>query len=390
MNKIIVFLFVSTLISCNSLSELYLVKADNKWGYINRKGKLVIEPVYENCCYQRYEDSCCSRIIWPEALGVVKQNGKYGAINVNGELKLKCNYDFLDQYHNSLLIARSGNKYGILNENNDTIFPFIFDNQFISCNSETGQGQINGKYYLLDFETKTQKETGFDKISYFVEGLAAVKKGENYGFINEEGSMVIDAKYQNVWPFNQGLAAVKQNYQWGFIDTTRKFVIKPQFDETEGFDLFSGKYAIVVKNKKYGIIDREGNYLIIPKYDYLYFEDENVLLAIISENQKQKRGLINLNEKWLYEPEYENFDYFDGYIKFEKDEKFGLLKLNTNKIVIPPVFEEIAFRSKGLTLLFYYSDTTNKMHHAYINKKGRVIWSEEGFDVKRVIKQYSD
>ncbi len=390
MNRIILFLFVSTLISCNSLSELYMVKANNKWGYINRKGEMVIEPIYENCCYHRYEDSCCSRIIWPDALGVVKQNGKYGAINANGDLKLKCNYDFLDQYHNSLLIARSGNKYGILDKNSDTIFPFIFDNQFISCNSKTGQGQINGKYYLLDFENKTKKETNFDKISYFVEGLAAVKKGENFGYINQMGNLVIDVIYQNVWPFNKGLAAVKQNYQWGFIDTTGKFVIEPQFDETEGFDLFSGKYAIVIKNKKYGIINRKGNYLIKPIYDYLYFEDENVLLASISENQKQKRGLINIKEKWLYTPEYENFDYFDGYLKFEKDGKFGLLKLNTNKIVIALAFEEIAFRPKGLTLLFYYSEATNKMYHTYVNKKGRVIWSEKGFNAKRVINQHSN
>ncbi len=390
MNKIIIFLFISLLFSCKPLSELYLVKVNDKWGYINRKGEMVIEPIYENCCYQRYEDSCCSRIIWPDALGIVKQGGKYGAINVNGNLKLECNYDFLDQYHNSLIIAKSGGNYGILSENGDTIFPFIFDNQFISCNNKTGQGQINKKYYLLDFKNKTKKETNFDKISYFVEGLAAVKKGENLGYINQKGELVIDAEYQTVWPYNKGLAAVKQNYQWGFIDTTGKFVIEPQFDETEGFDLFSGKYAIVVKNKKYGIINREGNYLINPKYDYLYFENENVLLAVISENQKQKKGLINLKEKWLYTSEYENFDYFDGYLKFEKDGTFGLLKLNTNKIVIPPVFEEIAFRSRGLTLLFYYSEITNKTQHAYVNKKGRVIWSEKGFDAKRAIKQYSN
>ncbi|NJO91423.1 MAG: WG repeat-containing protein [Chloroflexia bacterium] len=247
MSKLTVFLFVTIFFSCNSLSELYLVKVNNKWGYINRKGKMVIDPIYENCCYQRYEDSCCSRIIWPETLGVVKKNGKYGAINVNGKLKLECNHDFLDQYHNSLLIAKSGNKFGVLSENGDTVFAFIFDNQFISCNSKTGQGQINGRYYLLDFENKTKKETNFDKISYFVEGFAAVKKGENLGFINQNGELIIEAKYQNVWPYNKGLAAAKQNYQWGFIDTTGKFVIEPQFDETEGFDLLSGKYAIVVK-----------------------------------------------------------------------------------------------------------------------------------------------
>ena len=385
MNKILCLLLIIFLVSCHSISELYLIKEDSKWGYINRKGKLVIEPIYENCCYQRYEDSCCSRIIWPEALGIVKLNEKYGAIDVSGNIKIKFNYDFLDQYHNSLVIARSGNQFGVLSANGDTIFPFIFDNQFISCNNKVGHGQINGKYYLLNFNLKTKKETKFDKISYFVEGMAAVKKCEKYGFIAESGKMIIDAVYQNVWSFNKELAAVKQNYQWGFIDKTGKYVIKPQFDETEGFDLFTGEYAIVVKNKKYGIINRSGKYVVEPKYEYLYFEDKNVLLASIYENEQLKTGLINLKEEWLYRPENKRFDYFAGYIKFEKDGRFGLMKLRSRKVTIPPGFEEIAFRSKGLTMLTYYDKVKGNLNFAYVNKKGKVIWEEKGFDAKAML-----
>ncbi len=389
-NKCLIFIGFLLVLSCGSVSELYLVNIGDKWGYINKKGKLIVEPVFENCCYQRYEDTCCSRIIWPQSLGIVKQDGKYGAIDVNGSIKIKAGYDFLDQYHNSLVIARSGNKFGVLNQIGDTIFPFIFDNQFISCNNVIGQGQINGKYYLLNFKNKTKKETDYDKISYFVEGLAAVKIGDKYGFINESGKMVIDANFQNVWPFNRGVAAAKQNYQWGFIDTTGKFIIQPKFDETEGFDLFTGELAIVVKDKKYGVIDRKGSFKIEPKYSYLYFEDKDVLFASLYENNKQKSGLIDLHEKWFYNSEYENFDYLDGCLKFEKDGRFGLMKLSTRKMLIPAIFEEIAFRPKGLTLLTYYSKTNNKLQHAYVNKKGKAIWSEKGFDIEKLMKQYSD
>jgi len=384
-NNLIFILFVVSYYSCSSVSELYLVKENDKWGYIDKKGKLIIEPIYENCCYQRYEDSCCSRIIWPDALGIIKLKGKYGAINIDGDVKIKPNYDFLDQYHNSLVIAKSGQSFGVLNANGDTIFPFIFDNQFISCNNVVGQGQIEGKYYLLNFSNKTKAETNFDKISYFVEGLAAVIKDNKYGFVDESGEIKIDLKYQNVWPFNKGVAAVKLNYQWGFIDINDNFIIEPQFDETEGFDLFDRKYAIVEKNKKYGIINREGDYIVLPKYEYLYFEDKNVLSCSIYENKELKSGLINLNEKWLYQSKNGNFDYLAGYIKIEINGSFGLIKLKNGKVIIPPLFDEIAFRINGLSMLTYYDKNNGSKHFSYVNKKGKVIWSEKGVDIKNIM-----
>lgn len=388
MNKRLLFIIFPLLFSCQLTTELYLVKEGDKWGYINRKGRLIVAPVYENCCYERYEDSCCSRIIWPDALGIIKKDGKYGAINHAGETKIAPGYEFLDQYHNSLLIARSGNKYGVLNENCDTIFPFIFDNQFISCNNVWGQGQINGSFYLLNFGQKTKKKVPFDKVSYFVEGFAAVKKSGKFGFIDTLGNVVIDIVYQNVWPFNKGLAAVKQNYQWGFIDTSGKFVIPPQFDETEGFDLFSGEFAIVVKNGKYGVIDRQGHASIPPGYDYLFFEDKNILLASINKGGKQTIGLIDLNEKWLYISANKRFDYFNGYIKIERNNKFGLIKLKGDKIIVPPVFDEIAFRTKGLTLLTYCSESNGELQYAYVNKRGKMVWKEKGLDWQKLMEQH--
>ena len=58
--------------------------------------------------------------------------------------------------------------------------------------------------------------------------------------------------------FQEGLAAVKIGGKWGFIDKTDKYVINPQFDETYGFQ---GSLADVKVDNKRGYIDKTGRYV---------------------------------------------------------------------------------------------------------------------------------
>ena len=46
----------------------------------------------------------------------------------------------------------------------------------------------------------------------------------------ETGKLVILAQFDEAHSFSQGLAAVKVGSKWGFIDKSGKFVIQPQFD----------------------------------------------------------------------------------------------------------------------------------------------------------------
>ncbi|HDZ03444.1 hypothetical protein LCGC14_0266620 [marine sediment metagenome] len=90
-----------------------------------------------------------------------------------------------------------------------------------------------------------------DEIAPFSEGMAAVRKGSQWGFVNEAGKLVIEFRddiYVNPkadetkadilgvkYPkFNEGLCLIKNTVEdgvpvYGFIDKTGTVVIKPQF-----------------------------------------------------------------------------------------------------------------------------------------------------------------
>lgn len=54
----------------------------------------------------------------------------------------------------------------------------------------------------------------------FIDGLAAVKKDGKWGFVRKDGSFWIEPTYSEASYFTEGLAPVKTGLYWHFIDTT--------------------------------------------------------------------------------------------------------------------------------------------------------------------------
>ncbi|MGB3149766.1 MAG: WG repeat-containing protein [Maribacter sp.] len=104
---------------------------------------------------------------------------------------------------------------------------------------------------LLPFYVICQNIKNIDEISPFSEGLAAVRKGNQWGFINEEGSLVIDFRKDVHWDknadtsqsdvsgvrypmFKEGRCLITKKVEdgiplYGFMDTKGNTVIEPQF-----------------------------------------------------------------------------------------------------------------------------------------------------------------
>ena len=53
--------------------------------------------------------------------------------------------------------------------------------------------------------------------------------------MNKDADIVIEPKFELASLFSEGLAAVKSGGKWGFIDKSGKFAIEPRFDEVNRF-----------------------------------------------------------------------------------------------------------------------------------------------------------
>lgn len=103
----------------------------------------------------------------------------------------------------------------------------------------------------------------YDELGVFSEGLAAVRKGELWGYIDTEGKEVIPPRFEKAEIFSEGLAAVRKGKRWGYVDRKGHETIACRY----GYAMpFSEQMAAVVKNGKWGYVDRKGHEVIPCRY----------------------------------------------------------------------------------------------------------------------------
>jgi WG containing repeat len=93
-------------------------------------------------------------------------------------------------------------------------------------------------------------------------GLLPVQVKGKWGYIDREGQVRIQPRFDDAWDFSDGYAAVKVKDRWGFVDENGAMRITPRFDAV---DSFGGGIAAVSWNDLWGFIDRSGNFILDPQ-----------------------------------------------------------------------------------------------------------------------------
>lgn len=163
---------------------------------------------------------------------------------------------------------------------------------------------------FVPFLCFAQPIENIDFISPFNEDVAAIKKGNLWGFIDTNGTLIIDfrddlvsttfEKYDYpIFKNNRCLISQKKDgiAYFGYIDKTGKAAIEPQFLNATPFD---NNKAVVLKLEEEFI----GENTILDKkvISYKYFE------VVIDDQGKTKNYLdfngiaVALDKKFLYNP----------------------------------------------------------------------------------------
>jgi hypothetical protein len=142
-----------------------------------------------------------------------------------------------------------------------------------------------------------------------------------YGYADESGKFVIEARFEEALTFVEGVARVKQQGFWGLIDEKGNFRTPPRYTEIQPF-----RYGVAMvslardKQILYGLLDASGKEIIPPQYlhfnpDYSYQLFITALPA--SENQsvslrfgvinRQNQAIIPLNFKEIRHSRYRTF-----------------------------------------------------------------------------------
>jgi hypothetical protein len=115
---------------------------------------------------------------------------KYGAISTSGDTLLRADYDQIYKFNGKYFIVRKGNYSGIVDTNGKVIIPLKYGalTNIVDGRLFVGSG---GKYALADATNKLLTGYLYDNVWSFSEGIAKVKIGDYFGYINKSGITII-------------------------------------------------------------------------------------------------------------------------------------------------------------------------------------------------------
>lgn len=191
----------------------------NKWGYINRKGTLVIPAELER------------PLEFSEGLAALAVNGNMGYIDTSNKQAIAAQFDEAFPFSDGVAQATLAKKPVLIDKDGKVICPLPAVNS----------GSIHFSEGLSPFSTRVQGNF-------------------KYGFVDKACRVVISAKFNDAREFSEGLAAVQQGAKWGFIDKTGELVIAAQFEMPE--EPFRGGVARIMGGVGgFAYIDKTGKLL---------------------------------------------------------------------------------------------------------------------------------
>lgn len=335
-----------------------------KWGYIDKKGTVVINPQFEEARY------------FSEGLAAVRSGGKSGFISPKGDFVINPQFDTAYSFSEGLAAVVMDHKLGFIDTSGKIVINPQFDtDRELSILSFFSDGlalvKSGQKFGFIDKTGKYVINPQFGFAAPFSEGLALATNSErpgsdaSFGFIDKTGKFIINPQFKVAFPFTQGLAAIQVGELWGFADKTGKYAINPQYKAVIPFSA-DGLAGIQAADGKWGAVDKAGKLVINPQFEGNFLSRgpggpnlfggrdfiEGYLMAIdprlddlmrlgfseglASVSLTRKQGYIDTTGKYTINPQFDiAFPFIDG-LAFvavasgERDVKFGYIDKSGN------------------------------------------------------------
>ena len=326
-------------------NKLRPVKVNRKWGYFREGDGLVIDAVYESV--REFSDGLAAVSIetWDDDC---KRPPLYKIINEAGE---------------TVIPPFRGVPTGPIGFNCGLMLVLFSDYE-----------KSRDISFHLDIHGNRHFEGIYESIGNFYDGLACVKVGDTYGFIDQSGKMVIDPQFGEFTQFSEGFAIVseKGNNRTGIIDTYGDYKISPSRNVNLIYGISEG-VAIARSSAGFYFVDMCGNIsfegIFLP-YGMCPFSEGMSRYSATPGEEEPLVGFINKDGK-VFEPQYTDADDFSEGLC-----RVGLL--NERYVYINKNFEEVIDVSDYVHTFDFVNGLaqvwTDDAKLGYINKLGEIVW----------------
>lgn len=296
------------------------VNIKDQWFLINRQGQKIQGP-YEDMSEQS------------EGSYVIKQNNKYGAIDVYGNYIIQAQFDKMGDFKNGMAYVVNNGLYGFVNK--------------------TG-GFSKARYqWISDFDENK---------------IAIVKFNNFYGLVNTEDNFILNPAYELIVKGANNVFIIVKNNKYGFFSGKGCFLSEIDFDfrkELSASFYTNGKLFKLIKNKKQALMDWNGRISIgYEQYEEVNFAQSN----LIRIKRKNKYGFVDRKLNIVIPCKYSSAtDFIDS---------LSICTLKQDVFLINTKGETI-FKTKGSIELLAnaYFWVKEEEGNKLLNLKGKVLFT---------------
>lgn len=339
----------------------YLISTNDnhnpKIGYLNSKGKVVVDTLYAN------------GLDFRNGIANVVKDGVYGYINLKNELKLFPQFHKAYWDDNTGIAINKNKKYALINSDGHFITDYVYSN-IKKTSNQYYFVEINGKGNFINLKGEIVFDKKLDIIDKGIYNSVAAYKsddGKKLGLIKIDGSIISDPIYDVIYGNLQTpYWTVSKDNKFGILNGDGSVLIPIEYDKID-YTVLENSFIPVMLNKKYGYIDKS-NKLIIP-YEY-----DKALPFIEGFAIVKKDGIYGYitekNDKIAFfgkEPFWNGERYFnDGLAAFKINGKCGFIN-KKGKVVIEAIYDDVENFQNGIVKV-----TLNELN-GYINTKGKIV-----------------
>lgn len=285
-----------------------------KYGFLNRSNELKIPAIYEDA-YDFYLGRA-----------FVKQEGQWIIIDKDGKKVSPLAFDEIAyKFYKNFTLALANNNWGVIDIQGNIVIPFEFEK--ISINQEYPwilQATRFNKSHLINMQGNLPSVKAFNDLICNEYGSFIFTYNGKEGVLSAEGTIVVDAIYENIIEYSKNYLVFSDNKRYGVITKLGEVVLEPDYDEIDISHNLKDCCFKVRKSQFWGITDLQGNIIIPIAYalitDIFLFKDN--LVRILVNKRSQSFGYNNPYFKDTDEREWKFYEDLYTYSLKDKVPKF--------------------------------------------------------------------
>lgn len=351
-------------------TTIYRAFKNNKWGYVNKSGEVLIPFIYEHA--ENFDKN---------GRALVQKEGVFFCIDISGKRINTCKQlpdwqytlDTSTYFGAQIIRQKVGKRYNyglVSSETGRVLVPIIYTAIEKREKEWFFRAKTERKQHIIDanFELAWTGEEAFEyneRNQNFI-----VKNNRKYGLINKNFKLIVPYQYsfliedsekefyivseQEPTERHYGYDAEnnsKQLYSFegkdvtvgnlALIDTSGRILTSYKYDYIN-LDRRSSNYFGIIKDSLYGVIDTSGKEILAPQ-----FSDNNIGYPFYNRRiwyrDADKVGFLDTNGDTIIPAQFDNVEDFEqNYAAVCIDRKWGIIDTN-GKQIIPFEYDDIDY-----------------------------------------------